>query len=99
MLALGRASAVTITLAAAVSLYALASLAATKAETGACERELAALERSVAELEDENARLRSQTESGLDVDTAERLARQRLGLAYPEDIIFLSGVNELHTGG
>ena len=61
MLALGRARAVTITLAAAVSLYALASLAATKAETGACERELAALERSVAELEDENARLRSQT--------------------------------------
>ena len=97
MLALGRARAVTITLAAAVSLYALASLAATKAETGACERELAALERSVAELEDENARLRSQTESGL--DGAERLARQRLGLAYPEDIIFLSGVNELHTGG
>ena len=97
MLALGRARAVTITLAAAVSLYALASLAATK--TGACERELAALERSVAELEDENARLRSQTESGLDGDTAERLARQRLGLAYPEDIIFLSGVNELHTGG
>ena len=85
MLALGRARAVTITLAAAVSLYALASLAATKAETGACERE--------------NARLRSQTESGLDGDTAERLARQRLGLAYPEDIIFLSGVNELHTGG
>ena len=69
MLALGRARAVTITLAAAVSLYALASLAATKAETGACERELAALERSVAELEDENARLLAEV-GALESETA-----------------------------
>lgn len=98
VLALRRAKAVTITLAAAVSLYALASLTATAAQLRDCGRELAELEASARELEEEKTRL-LMTQGGTDEDTAERLARERLGLAYPEDIIILSGDNELHTGG
>lgn len=99
MLALRRARAVTITLAAAVSLYALASLTATLAQTRACGLELAQLEVEAAQLEKENSGLLLMTQGGMDEDTAERLARERLGLAYPEDIIILSGDHELHTGG
>lgn len=99
MLALRRARAVTITLAAAVSLYALASLTATLAQTSACGLELAQLEVEAAQLEKENSGLLLMTQGGMDEDTAERLARERLGLAYPEDIIILSGDHELHTGG
>ena len=99
MLALRRARAVTITLAAAVSLYALASLTATLAQTRACGLELAQLEVEAAQLEKENSGLLLLTQGGMDEDTAERLARERLGLAYPEDIIILSGDHELHTGG
>lgn len=99
VLALRHAKAVTITLAAAVSLYALASLTATAAQLRDCGQELAELEAEARELEDERARLLLMTQGGTDEDTAERLARERLGLAYPEDIIILSGDNELHTGG
>lgn len=82
-----------------MSLYALASLTATAAELKACERELEGLGASAAELEKENSRLLALTQGGTDEDTAERLVRERLGLAYPEDIIILSGDYELHTGG
>lgn len=99
MLALRRARAVMITLAAAVSLYALASLTATAAELKACETELEGLGAEAEELEKENSRLLTLTQGGLDEDTAERLARERLGLAYPGDIIILSGDHDLHTGG
>ena len=88
-----------ITLAAALSLYALASLTATLTETKACGQELARLEAEAAQLEKENSGLLLMTQGGMDEDTAERLARERLGLAYPGDIIILSGDHELHTGG
>lgn len=99
MLALRRARAVMITLAAALSLYALASLTATLTETKACGQELARLEAEAAQLEKENSGLLLMTQGGMDEDTAERLARERLGLAYPGDTNYLSGDHELHTGG
>ena len=91
-----RAGIVTLLIVAALSLYALASLASTKAEAAkyaAYRDELLA-----GALESENARLTAQRDPAAEQETTERLAQERLGLSSGgEDT---EGSNQqLYTGG
>ena len=93
-----RAGIVTLLIVAALSLYALASLASTKAEAAkyAAYRDELLAEAGV--LESENARLTAQGDPAAEQETTERLAQERLGLSSGgEDT---EGSNQqLYTGG
>lgn len=78
-----RAGIVTLLIVAALSLYALASLASTKAETAEYETYRDELLAEAGALESENARLAAQAASGTEEETIERMARERLGLVSP----------------
>ena len=93
-----RAGIVILLIVAAISLYALASLAATKAEIAACEEYRDELLAEVGALESENARLTAQGDPAAEQETTERLAQERLGLSSGgEDT---EGSNQqLYTGG
>ena len=93
-----RAGIVILLIVAAISLYALASLAATKAEIAACEEYRDELLAEAGALESENARLTAQGDPAAEQETTERLAQERLGLSSGgEDT---EGSNQqLYTGG
>lgn len=78
-----RAGIVTLLIVAALSLYALANLASTKAESAEYEAYRDELLAEVGALESENARLTAQADSGTEEETTERLVRDRLGLVSP----------------
>lgn len=78
-----RAGIVTLLIVAALSLYALANLASTKAEAAEYEAYRDELLAEVGALESENARLTAQADSGTEEETTERLVRDRLGLVSP----------------
>ena len=83
---------------AALSLYALANLAATKAEAAEYEAYRDELLAEAGALESENARLAGQAASDTEEETTERLARERLGLVSPGG--GTEGSNQqLNTGG
>ena len=75
-----RAGIVTLLIVAALSLYALASLASTKAEAAEYEAYRDELLAEAGALESENARLTAQASSETEEETIERMARERLGL-------------------
>jgi cell division protein FtsB len=93
-----RAGLVTLLIVAALSLYALANLAATKAEAAEYEAYRDELLAEAGALESENARLAAQAASDTEEETTERLARERLGLVSPGG--GTEGSNQqLNTGG
>ena len=93
-----RAGIVTLLIVAALSLYALASLASTKAEAAEYEAYRDELLAEAGALESENARLTAQGDSAAEQEATERLAQERLGLSSGgEDT---EGSNQqLYTGG
>ena len=93
-----RAGIVTLLIVAALSLYALASLASTKAEAAKYAAYRDELLAEAGALESENARLAAQAASDTEEETTERLARERLGLVSPGG--GTEGSNQqLNTGG
>ena len=72
----------------ALMCYALLSLASTGRELYAAEAYLQELEAGYAMLQEENMRLRELAETGCDDEQIRLLARQRLGLVMPGEIIF-----------
>ena len=93
----GRAGMITLLAAAALSLYALAGLAAAGAEIERYSRTRDALSERASELRRENAGLEELLREGR-ADRAsviEGLARERLGLVYPDEI----DSQQYHTGG
>ena len=93
----GRAGMITLLDAAALSLYALAGLAAAGAEIERYSRTRDALSERASELRRENAGLEELLREGR-ADRAsviEGLARERLGLVYPDEI----DSQQYHTGG
>lgn len=93
-----RAGIVTLLIVAALSLYALANLAATKAEAAEYEAYRDELLAEAGALESENARLAAQAASDTEEETTERLARERLGLVSPGGGTEESN-QQLNTGG
>lgn len=93
-----RAGIVTLLIVAALSLYALASLASTKAEAAKYAAYRDELLAEAGALESENARLTAQGDPAAEQETTERLAQERLGLSSGgEDT---DGSNQqLYTGG
>lgn len=93
-----RAGIVTLLIVAALSLYALASLASTKAEAAKYAAYRDELLAEAGALESENARLTAKGDPAAEQETTERLAQERLGLSSGgEDI---EGSNQqLYTGG
>ena len=93
-----RAGIVTLLIVAALSLYALASLASTKAEVAKYAAYRDELLAEAGALESENARLTAQGDSAAEQEATERLAQERLGLSSGgEDT---EGSNQqLYTGG
>lgn len=93
----GRAGMITLLAAAALSLYALAGLAAAGAEIDRYSQTRDALSRQAEELRRDNAGLEELLRRGR-ADRAsviEELARERLGLVYPDEIYS----QQYHTGG
>ena len=88
---------ITLLAAAALSLYALAGLAAAGAEIDRYSQTRDALSRQAEELRRDNAGLEELLRRGR-ADRAsviEELARERLGLVYPDEIYS----QQYHTGG
>jgi len=72
----------------ALMCYALLSLASAGRELYAAEAYLRELEAGYTLLQEENRRLRELAENGYDDEQIRLLARQRLGLVMPGEIIF-----------
>ena len=93
-----RAGIVTLLIVAALSLYALASLASTKAEAAKYAAYRDELLAEAGALESENARLTAQGDPAAEQETTERLAQERLGLSSGGEAT--EGSNQqLYTGG
>ena len=90
---------ITLLAAAALSLYALAGIVAARAEIERYSRTRDALSERASELRRENAGLEELLRQGrADRDSMiEELARERLGLVYPDEI--KAPAQQNHTGG
>ena len=84
---LSRSGIIALLIASALSLYALAGIAATEAAAGEYRQRLETLGERAAELEPENARLARELALASDSESIERAARS-LGLVYPGEIVF-----------
>ena len=78
----GRAGTITLLAAAVLTVYALVGLASAGAEIERCSRTRQSLEEAAGALEAENAALEELLNAGRD-EIIEKLARERLGFAYP----------------
>lgn len=84
---LSRSGIIALLIASALSLYALAGIAATEAAAGEYRQRLETLGERAAELEQENARLARELALASDSESIERAARS-LGLVYSGEIVF-----------
>lgn len=84
---LSRSGIIVLLIVAAISLYALAGIAATEAEAAEYESLLAALGERAAELSEENSRLELELSRASEDETIERAAHS-YGLVYPDEVIF-----------
>lgn len=84
---LSRSGIIVLLIVAAISLYALAGIAATEAEAAEYESLLAELGERAAELRGENGALSSALSRASEDETIERAARS-CGLVYPDEVIF-----------
>ena len=73
----------------ALSLYAIVNTVSTGRQIVETAARRAALTAALASAETENARLKYELYDGTEQEKLERQARQRLGLVYPGEIIFV----------
>ena len=84
----GRAGLITLLVIVALVLYALGSLASTRSQIERYALRADELLAEVNELERENAALEYETRRSSDDEMIEYIARNRLGLVYPGEVIF-----------
>lgn len=72
----------------ALILYASVTLISIKAHTQCAQEQKAALEQKIEEVSEENKHLQYQLEHSEDDDTIKDIAREKLGLVEPGEIIF-----------
>lgn len=96
---LSRSGIIALLIAAALSLYALAGIAATESAAAEYGQRLEELSRRAGELERENAGLERSLALSDERGALERAARE-LGLVYPGEIVFVfAGGRDNQTGG
>lgn len=77
----------------ALILYATVMLISVKTRTQRAEEQKAALEQKVEEIQEENRQLEYQLKHSEDDETIKEIAREKLGLVEPGEIIFYDDSN------